>query len=115
MRQLLCVQGKKSKKKIKQGAAQEEAGLHQHIRQLSPSQAQLLQASQLAELLLVFGRFPAAQQLQAAFSALQASSAAAAEWLLAHPVQEAVQQGPEQARRQGPPEVQWKWHVLKEL
>lgn len=107
------MQGKKGKK-IKQGAAQEEAALHQHVSQLAPSQAHLLQIGQLGELLILFGHFEAAGALQAALSRLQAISADACAWLLAHPVQE-VQVVQQQGRKQSTSEVQWKWHVLKEL
>ena len=111
------VQGKKGKK-IKQGAAQEEAALHQHILQLAPTQAHLQQMGQLAELLILFGQFEAAKTLQAALGRLQAASAEASVWLLEHPVQEVQQQQQQQglqARQQSTPEVQWKWHVLKDL
>ena len=105
----------KKKKKIKQGAAQEEAALQQHVLQLAPTQAHLQQAGQLSELLILFGQFEAAQKLQAALSALQAASAEAAVWVHEHPVQGLLPQGVEQARKQSTSEVQWKWHVLKDL
>ena len=104
----------KKGKKIRQGAAQEEAALHQHILQMAPSQAHLQQMGHLAELLILFGRFEAAKALQAALGRLQAASAEASAWLLEHPVQ-GLQQQSLQARKQSAPEVQWKWHVLKDL
>ncbi|PNH07535.1 Elongator complex protein 1 [Tetrabaena socialis] len=110
---------KKAGAKIRQGSPLEEASLVAHVHGLAPRAAQLEEAGQLAELLVLLGHADDARLLQRTVAAWQAAYEEARSELVAHPV---PIDGPGHARAdmerllQPAPDassIAWKWDVLR--